>query len=400
MNILYITYWSADSPLSKSSAWPFLRSILDMQEVNRVFYVTIEREADMVPLDEAIAHEKLQHLPINVLLRAPYALWKALEPIRVRCALSETVDGLTVDLVVARCSPSALYAVPISKRLSVPLIMESFEPHAEDMVHSGVWKAGGLKYRLQRKAERQALKQAHFVYTVSNKYMERLTREGQDPSRISAMPCTVPMNAFVFKPEARTTVRKSLGIGADAVVGIYAGKFGGLYYDEEAFAAYRSAFSHFGTERFYLILLTAISEAEVAVRANHAGIPMERIAVLFVDHAKVPDYLSAADFAFSMIRHNASSPFCSPIKNGEYWACGLPIFSSDFGGDDIDVVQNEKAGVIVQANDVAAFRQAMHEMEALLQTPNLKQRMRRVAEAYRDEAMIAEAYSERFKTLE
>jgi glycosyltransferase involved in cell wall biosynthesis len=399
MNILYITYWSADSPLSKSSAWPFLRAVLGMPEVDRVFYATIEREAEPVPFDAAIAHQKLKHLPLQVALKKPYAFWKALEPGRVRRALSESVKGLSVDLVVARCSPSALYAVPISQGLKVPLIMESFEPHAEDMVHSGVWKPGGLKYRLQRKAEKEALKRARFVYTVSNRYKERLTREGHDPSRISAMPCTVPMDAFAFKPEARKAVRQSLDIGAEAVVGIYAGKFGGLYYDEEAFVAYRSAFDHFGTDNFYLILLTAMSKAEVAERAEHAGIPMERIAVLFVDHAKVPDYLSAADFAFSMIRHNPSSPFCSPIKNGEYWACGLPIFSSDFGGDDIDVVQNEKAGVVVQADDVAAFRQAMQEMDALLQAPDIKQRMRRVAAAYRDESMIAEAYRKRFMGL-
>ena len=71
---------------------------------------------------------------------------------------------------------------------------------------------------------------------------------------------------------------------------------------------------------------------------------MKQFIIESLTREQVPSYLSAADIAFSGVRQNPSKRYCSPIKHGEYWACGLPVIVPDGISDDYLLVGKHNIG--------------------------------------------------------
>ena len=89
-------------------------------------------------------------------------------------------------------------------------------------------------------------------------------------------------------------------------MGVYLGKLGGLYYDQEASNVFKKAVTQFGQE-FCLIVLTLNPAAEVQGRPAAIGIPAARSYVAQAAHHEVSSFLSAADFAFATVKFAPSN---------------------------------------------------------------------------------------------
>src|SRR5690606_3757703 len=63
---------------------------------------------------------------------------------------------------------------------------------------------------------------------------------------------------------------------------------------------------------------------------------------------EISKYLSASDFGLVPVRQNPSKRFCSPIKDGEYWACGLPIIIPTGISDDYLFAEEYKIGIVIE----------------------------------------------------
>ena len=176
--------------------------------------------------------------------------------------------------------------------------MESFEPHTEYMEESGEWKKGGIKSKILTKYEKKIIKTANQLYPVSENYKKRLISQGIDSSKIVVMPCSVPIKTFAFNPENRDCIRTEFNIPKNGLVGIYVGKFGGIYLEKDAIDLFNSFFRE--CENFYLIILTPQEADLLYNKFQKASLPVEKILIKKVLHSEVPDFLSAADFAFSL----------------------------------------------------------------------------------------------------
>ena len=96
------------------------------------------------------------------------------------------------------------------------------------------------------------------------------------------------------------------------------------------------------------------------------GIPESNFFIDKVPHQEVPAYLSAADFAFSTVRPSPSKKFCSAVKNGEYWANGLPILTTDGIGDDTSIIRIEKKGGAIFDLSKNNLLEALRDLNKLL----------------------------------
>jgi len=85
------------------------------------------------------------------------------------------------------------------------------------------------------------IKHVYVLMPVAYNYAEYLKELSVEESRIHTIPCNVPVEKFHFSKEDKK-MRQKFGIGNHETVGIYAGKFGGLYCDEEAFWLFRKGF--------------------------------------------------------------------------------------------------------------------------------------------------------------
>jgi glycosyltransferase involved in cell wall biosynthesis len=228
---------------------------------------------------------------------------------------------------------------------------------------------------------------------VALNYKQALLEQGIPEEKIRVVPCTVPLDTFRFSSEARAKIRTRLNLAPDTLVGIYAGKFGGIYYETEAFEIFRKGFEIW-SERFFLIILTSNSQEYVQDHVTRAGIDSARVFTILAPHAEVPNYLSAADLAYNLVKPGPSKRFTSSIKNGEYWASGLPMLIPPDMGDDSDIITREGiGGAIFDLGRPGSLEEAYRSIDHYLRTHSRESpEIAGLAQKYRTPEFIRQGY--------
>ena len=85
-----------------------------------------------------------------------------------------------------------------------------------------------------------------------------------------------------------------------------------------------------------------------------------------MQHSEIPKYLSLGDFGINPQVPVPSKLYGSPIKNGEYWAMGLPVVISPNISDDSDIILQNEIGVVTNLKQIEAMAGAVHQMDQLL----------------------------------
>jgi glycosyltransferase involved in cell wall biosynthesis len=93
----------------------------------------------------------------------------------------------------------------------------------------------------------------------------------------------------------------------------------------------------------------------------------------------MPGLLSAGDAGLSLVLSAPSKTAASPVKNGEYLACGLPVVTTPGIGDYSDLVERRAVGIVVRGLDPAGLVEAGNALARLLKDPGLRGRCRDTA---------------------
>jgi len=311
-------------------------------------------------------HPNITHLPFHTShgLRAKWDDFSKIPKALIRLVRQEKID-----FILCRAAPAGALGYLIWRKTKVPYAVESFEPHADYMLESGVWSRWDPRFLLERFWEARQKKTAKALMPVAEGYRQQLIVEGVPQERIFTQPCAVPSDQFWFRAEHVAPLRKQLGLTESNIVGIYVGKFGGLYLEEEAFRLFQSAFSTFGDD-FFLILLSPNPADQIADFIHRFNLPAHRVLHTVVPHTDVPSYLHAADFAFATYKPSTTKRYLSPIKVGEYWASGLPVVITHGVGDESEIIPNEGGGTLYHpenqddTNIWSAIRQCMAQSKA------------------------------------
>jgi hypothetical protein len=342
MTILYLAYWGINDGLTISTVFPHLKTLCDFEHIQKILFCTIERDGFKVVYNGP-ENEKINYCPLYSQNTKPAILNKVFDFIWFPRKLTDLCIQNNVKKIISRGAPAGALAYKVYLKTDIPYIVESYEPHAEYMLESGVWQWWNPKYIFETKWEAKIKKTAELIITVSVNYLNRLKREGVTEDRLAVVPCCVNQPNFQFDTNARLATRHRLDIPSNVVAGVYLGKFGGIYYDYEAFEVFKQTFEFFNGD-FYLIILSPDDKSILETKLQQQNIPLNKVYITKVPHKEVPNYLSAADFAFAFYRPNQSAQYLSPIKFGEYWANGLPILSPDGIGDDTAIIEKEKMG--------------------------------------------------------
>jgi len=272
------------------------------------------------------------------------------------------------------------------------LVIDSFEPHAEAMVQNGEWSRLSLKFKLLFYLEKQQAKHAdHLIFAAAGMETYVQKKYQVNVKNYSVKPACVNLDMFSENKKKNSFLMKNLGIG-DNIVCVYAGKFGGIYLDEEVFQFISCALSHWG-DRFRFLLLSNITEQDLMSRLNKFNIARNVIIKQFVEHKNIADYIGLADFAICPVKPVPSKRYCSPIKNGEYWAMGLPVVITPNISIDSDVIEKNNIGYVLKSLTTEEYLKAVRKIDHLRNEAGLTAKIRKIAENFRNYSIAEEIYT-------
>ena len=145
MNLLYISYWGINDPLTISSVMPSLPLLKEHLALDRLTLVTVERRNVSYP-KYTIPYEFVDHVPITPPAQGRPLLSKAYEMVVIPRRIAVLCKQQNIDLLYSRCSPAGAIAYKAHKRIGIPFIVDSYEPHADYMAETGEWTRSGFKY--------------------------------------------------------------------------------------------------------------------------------------------------------------------------------------------------------------------------------------------------------------
>lgn len=359
-----MAYWGLNDGLTVSVVYPHLEMLQAKEEVSKIVFVTVERDGVEKKLDQTRFNEKVSHQPLYSKNYPLGLLNKVSDFVIFPKELRKLLKNNKVDIAFTHGMVSGSLMHLTCPKLEIPYFVFA-EPHSEYMLEAGVWKKQDPRYIYQKKWEHGQLLTASGIFSVTENYVNRIKKEyNREVSKKTRFaPNAVDLDLFSFNDSKRQEIRTRLGLNDQDLVGIYVGKFGGIYLEDQAFEIFKSGKKIIPSLK--LIILTPQDKEEVLSMAKRADFGGD-IDVMKVPHHEVKDYLFAADFGISVQNPKPSNLFLCPLKNGEYWAAGLPILSIDDVGDDTRrIKENPSLGAVFTLEDQASIEHAFDQIKKL-----------------------------------
>lgn len=385
-NILIFSHWSFKDALVQTYTLPYvdiIRKIISPER--KILMITAEQEHIALTKDETDKINSEWAGRNMELLPEPYnrfGLKKMIVSTGNLFKWYQLIKKEKIKTIHAFCTPAGGIAYLLSKLTGADLVIDSYEPHAEAMVENGTWKKGGFAFRILFSLEKKQTQKAKaLIGTTAGMKKYAAEKYGVAVKNFFVKPACVDLEKFSPK-EKDTLLLKELGL-ENKIVCVYAGKLGGIYLKAEVFDFIKACYDNWKDD-FRFLMLTNASREEIDAECSRAGLPCEVVINRFVFHTEVPAYLSLGDFAINPVKPVPTKRYCTSIKDGEYWAMGLPVVISPDISDDSGIIENEKIGVIVNFKQTTGMSKAVLEIKELLKSKKiLKNTIVQVAERYR-----------------
>ena len=368
-SILIFAYYSFKDPVFQSAVLPYFLNFPNKDHY-RFILVTFEHEKFVLTLLEK---EQITRGLASNNIEWIQNKWRSgkFKPIK---KLYDLITGVfktmglvkkyQVTCVYSEGFPGAVIAHYVSRLTGRPHIVHTFEPHTDYMIEGGTWKKTSWEAILLRKFETLVAKKAAVLMTATQAMIDIWQKKTK--AQFYRVPSCVDIKHFRFNEEERNALRKKYNILENEVVFVYLGKFGGMYVENELldffkevnFSQKKSSYS------FRLMVLTPDKKEKIENLISQSGMEMKQFIIESLTREQVPSYLSAADIAFSGVRQYPSKRFCSPIKHGEYLACGLPVIVPDGISDDYLLLRENGIGWCLPAFTKEAYTETVQKIFA------------------------------------
>jgi glycosyltransferase involved in cell wall biosynthesis len=375
VDAFYMTYWSLNNPLCLSQSLPVVRALTAAG--HRMGLVTFEQEpwsldpAALASTLTSLRSEGILWIPLRYHKR-PRLLGTLFDILYGGWVCSRTGSRLGVRLFHGRGTVAAALA-HVAARLSCARFFNDADgPLSDEYADAGVWQSGSVEHRLTRRVEQHLLQVADAVAVLTthrrNEVKALVSRE------VTVLPCGVDTDHFQFREDDRRAHRLALGLTGRVLV--FAGSVSGWYLTEAMLDFASTAVKVLGGGS--LLVLTNDDPTRFTSGAAARGM---RCVVRKAMRGEMPGLLSAGDAGLSLRLSTPSAAAASPVKNGEYLACGLPVVTTPGIGDYTDLVQRRTVGVVVRRLDATGYREASDALAGLLEDPGLRSRCHEAAVA-------------------
>jgi glycosyltransferase involved in cell wall biosynthesis len=397
--VLFISYNGMLDPLGQTQVIPYLRELakrgvsftLLSFERAKAFEPEGVRKCEELRDELSACGIEWQWLRYHQTPSVPATIYDVLAGIRKARSL---VRRNRIGMVHARAHIPATIALALKKSLGTKMIFDVRGLMAEEYVDAGHWQEGSVPYQMTKATERRIFAATDAVVTLTERIWPIIKQwdglRGRDVHH-AVVPCCVDLSLFKSNDDERAKRRDELGLG-DKFTIVYSGSLDGWYLTEQM----ADFFANFSRRRSdaHLLWLTNGSHDRVKQLMQSRNIATDHFSVTSVPARLVPSYLSAADAGLSFIKPCISKLASSPTKNAEYLACGLPLIINAGIGDSDALVNDWKAGVLLEEFTDEEYTRIGERIERMAAQTDVRIKARAVAEQVFDlETIGAERYA-------
>ena len=398
-NILVLTYWSYSDGLIQTYTLPYVRMIRkNIPAEGKMWVLTLEQDSMKMTEEEWEKEKKLREAEGIHILRYKYTFFSGKALFRTLwylLRLTLLIFSKHISVIHVWCTPAGAWGIILSLLTFRPLVIDSYEPHAQSMVENGNWKPGSLPFRILFKLEKWQTRRAKaFISTTEGMRDYARTNYGINPVPFYVKPSCVDLSQF-DPTNIRHDLLEALG-WKDKIICIYAGKIGGIYLDKEIFEFIKVA-DAFWNHRLRVLFLTTTPETEVQGHITREGLDPSIFVIKFVPHRDISGYMSIASFALNPVRPVPTKRYCTSIKDGEYWAMGLPVVITPDISDDSGIIQSFEIGSVLKGFTENDYLSSVKEIDTLLHSgkrDEIRQKIRSVAVNYRSYSIAEKIYQQ------
>jgi glycosyltransferase involved in cell wall biosynthesis len=290
------------------------------------------------------------------------------------------------DVCIGRNPVSVLCLWPAARLRGARLVFDYRGILSEEYVLQGRIARRGAMHRLLRALEGWVLDHVDATVCVSHRLAARARRwRARRAVETAVVPCCCDARVARAAEVAVDSRRRELGLDPtrDFVL-LYAGSLSAWNAPHEMLAVYWACRETEAATRF-LVLTEDTDRAAVVLGAA------PDVLVRAVPHADIGSYLAVGDLGLLIRSSSPVNRVASPVKFGEYLACGVPVLVSPGVGDCPAIVEREQAGFVLRDDRLLADIVA----EIRRERAAFRARCRRVAAALFD----AERYTAVYRGL-
>jgi phosphatidylinositol alpha-1,6-mannosyltransferase len=292
---------------------------------------------------------------------------------------------------------NAIPALRVGRRLGIPVVYEVRAFWEDAAVDHGTTAEGSLRYRLTRRLETHALRQAAHVFTICEGLRGDIAQRGVPAQRITVIPNAVDIEKFEPGGTADAALKARLGLSGATVVG-----FIGSFYAYEGLDLLLQALPAMLQRRPELrVLLVGGGPQDAALKAQAAALGVADKVVFTgrVPHAEVQRYYDLVD-VLAYPRHSMRlTELVTPLKPLEAMAQGRLLVASDVGGHR-ELIRHGETGWLFKAGSAEALVDAIDQLLARrAQWPGLRAAGRTFVENERNWSASVARYRPDFERL-
>ena len=297
---------------------------------------------------------------------------------------------------IRRCStPSPRCAW--ARALGIPVVYEVRAFWEDAAVDHGTTSEGSLRYRLTRRLETHALRQAAHVFTICEGLRSDIAARGIPADKITVIPNAVDIQSFEPGGTPDEALKARLGLAGATVLG-----FIGSFYAYEGLDLLLAALPALLQRRpdvRVLLVGGGPQEAALKAQAQQLGVADKVVFTGRVPHAEVQRYYDLVD-VLAYPRHSMRlTELVTPLKPLEAMAQGRLLVASDVGGHK-ELIRDGQTGVLFRAGSADALATAvLGLLERRDDWPALRAAGRRFVETERNWARSVAHYRRPYEAL-
>jgi PEP-CTERM/exosortase A-associated glycosyltransferase len=312
--------------------------------------------------------------------------------------LAEVVTLVRPQIIHAH-SPvlNAIPALRVGRRRGIPVVYEVRAFWEDAAVDHGTTAEGSLRYRLTRRLETHALRQASHVFTICEGLRSDIAARGVPRDRITVIPNAVDIEKFEPGGTPDAMLKSRLGLDGATVVG-----FIGSFYAYEGLDLLLDALPALLQRRPEVrVLLVGGGPQNEALKAQaqRLGVADKVVFTGRVPHAEVQRYYDLVD-VLAYPRHSMRlTELVTPLKPLEAMAQGRLLVASDVGGHK-ELIRHGETGLLFRAGSADALADAVLGLLAQRERwPALRANGRRFVETERNWAHSVSHYRLAYERL-